>query len=123
MSKRYLSENGLTLLEVTVAVAIAGIALVSFISLVSTGVKMEEHARRLTEATMIAEARLKEVEREPWPETGQVDGLVDPDDRNGYRYRKTVRESPIEDIRIVEMEVFWDERRSSVSLATYLGKR
>jgi Tfp pilus assembly protein PilV len=123
MSKRYLSQTGLSLLEVTVAVAIAGIVFVPLISLVSTGIKMEDYARRLTEATMIAETRLKEIERNPYPEMGQAEGLVDPLDPAGFRYRQVIKGSPLEDVRTIEMEVFWDNKRSSVLLATYLAKR
>jgi general secretion pathway protein I len=123
MWKRYLSENGITLLEVVVAVAIASIALVSIISLVSNSLTMEDYARRVTEASAIAENRLKEIELESFPETGQTEGLVDPDDPSGYFFRQIVKDSPIEDVRLIEMEIFWDNRRSSVLVASYLAKR
>ncbi len=123
MWKRYLSETGITLLEVTVAIAIASISLVSIISLVSNSLTMEEQARRVTEASAIAENRLKEIERGSFPETGQIEGLVDPENPSGYSFRQEVKDSPIEDVRLIEMEIFWDNRRSSVSMATYLAKQ
>jgi len=57
------SREGTTLLEVMIALAIASIALVSFITLVITSMDMEDHARKVTEATLVADDKLKEVER------------------------------------------------------------
>jgi general secretion pathway protein I len=123
MSKRLRSDEGTTLLEVMVAVAIAAIALVSLITLVIASLEIEDHARRMTSATLIAEGKLKEIERTGYPEVSQVEGLVDENDPTGFSYRTVVTETPIEDVRQVDVEVFWDKKRRSVGLVGYFAKK
>ncbi len=106
-----------------VAVAIAAIALVSLITLVVASLDMEDHARRMTSATLIAEAKLKEIERTGFPDLSRVEGLVDENDPTGFSYRTVVTDTPIEDVRQVEVEVFWDKKRRSVSLVGYFAKK
>jgi general secretion pathway protein I len=123
MSKRLRSDEGNTLLEVMVAVAIAAIALVSLITLVIASLDMEDQARRMTSATLIADGKLKEIERTGFPELSRVEGLVDENDPTGFFYRTIVTETPIEDVRQVEVEVFWDKKRRSVSLVGYFARK
>ncbi|OPY64451.1 MAG: hypothetical protein A4E63_03492 [Syntrophorhabdus sp. PtaU1.Bin050] len=122
-SRKYLSENGITLLEVMVAVAVASIALVSLISLVSSAITMEDNARKLTEATVIADNMMKEIERTGYPEVGYKEGLVDKDDFPDFAFKQTVIESPIEDVRIVQLQVLWNKGKNSVDFAGYIAKR
>lgn len=121
--KRSRSDEGTTLLEVMVAVAIAAIVLVSLITLVVASLDMEDYARRMTSATLIADAKLKEIERTGYPELSRVEGLVDENDPTGFSYRTIVTETPIEDVRQVDVEVFWDKGRRSVTLTGYFAKK
>jgi general secretion pathway protein I len=123
MSKRLRSDEGTTLLEVMVAVAIAAIALVSLITLVIASLDMEDQARRMTSATLIADGKLKEIERTGFPELSRVEGLVDENDPTGFFYRTVVTETPIGDVRQVEVEIFWDKKRRSVSLVGYFARK
>jgi general secretion pathway protein I len=123
MSKRLRSDEGNTLLEVMVAVAIAAIALVSLITLVIASLDMEDQARRMTSATLIADGKLKEIERTGFPELSRVEGLVDENDPTGFSYRTVVTETPIQDVRQVEVEVFWDKKRRSVNLVGYFARK
>jgi general secretion pathway protein I len=122
-SKRLRSDKGTSLLEVMVAVAIASIALVSLITLVIASLEMEDHARRMTGATLIAEDKLKEIERTGYPELSRVEGVVDESDPAGFFYRTVVTDTPIEDVRQVDVEVFWDKKRRSVNLVGYFAKK
>ena len=106
-----------------IAVAIAAIALVSLITLVVASLDMEEYARKMTSATLVAEGKLKEIERTGYPELSQVEALLDENDPTGFFYRTVVTETPIEDVRQVEVQVFWDKRRRSVSLVGYFAKK
>jgi general secretion pathway protein I len=117
------SESGTTLLEVLVAVAIASIALVSFISLVIGSMDLEDTARKVTDATLAADAKLNEVEQAGYPETGTTEGLINEQDPNGFSYRLVVSDGPIEGLRRVDVEVFWDKKRRSVPLTTYIAKQ
>ena len=122
-SKRLCSREGTTLLEVMVAMAVAAIALFSFSTLLISALEMEGHARRMTEATLIAEDKLKEIERTGFPELSRVEGLVDENDPTGFSYMTIVTETPIEEVRQVEVEVFWDKKKGSVSLIGYFAKK
>jgi len=121
-SRKYRSRAGTTLLEVTVAIAIAAIALVSFISLVITSMDLEDHARKITEATLAADEKLKEVERTGFPDVGKTEGLIDENDPDGFSYAMVVSETPIDGVRQVSVEVFWQNKKRSVSLDTYIAK-
>lgn len=121
-SRKYRSRAGTTLLEVTVAIAIAAIALVSFISLVITSMDLEDHARKMTDATLAADEKLKEVERTGFPDVGKTEGLIDENDPGGFYYVMVVGETPIDGVRQVTVEVFWQNKKRSVSLDTYIAK-
>ena len=123
ISKKLRSDKGTTLLEVMIAVAIAAIALVSLITLVVADLDIEDYARKMTSATLIAEAKLKEIERTGYPELSQVEALVDENDPTGFYYRTIVTETPIADVRQVDVEVFWDKKRRSVILVGYFAKK
>ena len=121
-SRKYRSRAGTTLLEVTVAIAIAAIALVSFISLVITSMDLEDYARKITDATLAADEKLKEVERTGFPDVGKTEGLIDENDPDGFYYVMVVGETPIDGVRQVTVEVFWQNKKRSVSLDTYIAK-
>lgn len=105
-----------------IALAIASIALVSFITLVVTSMDLEDHARKVTEATLAADDKLKEVERAGFPQLGKSEGLVNEQDPQGYYYRLTVTETPIQDVREIDVEVFWEKMKRSVTLIAFMAK-
>ena len=121
--KKYHSETGTTLLEVMVAIAIASIALVSFITVVVSSMDLEDQARKITEATLAADDKLKEVERTGFPEIGKTEGLLSDQDPSGFSYTLVVSDSPIQDVRQVDVEIFWEKKQHSVMLTTYIAKQ
>mgnify|MGYP000849200703 CR=1 FL=1 len=121
--KKLRSTKGVTLLEVMVALAITSIALISLISLVTSSMEMEEYARRLTDASTIADNKLKDIERIGIPEPGTTEGLVDEENPQGFQYRQTVSETPIDDVYLVEVEVFWDKKTRSTKISAYMLKK
>jgi hypothetical protein len=108
---------------VVVAIAIAAIALVSFVSLVIASLDMEDHARKITEATLAAEDKLQEIERAGYPELGKTEGLVDEQQPEGFAYRTTVSETAISQVRQVDVDIYWDKKRRSLTLTTYMAKQ
>ncbi len=122
-SRKYRSKTGTTLLEVTIALAIAAIALVSFISLVVTSMDLEDHARKMTDATIAADEKLKEVERTGFPDLGKTEGLIDENDPNGFSYVMVVTETPIDGVRQIDVSVYWQNKKRSISLTTYIAKQ
>jgi general secretion pathway protein I len=122
-SRKYRSREGTTLLEVMVAIAIASIALVSFITLVITSMNLEDHARKVTDATLAADDKLKEVERTGFPDVGKTDGLIDEQDPDGFSYVMVVTETSIDQVRQIDIEVFWENKKRSVTLTTFIAKQ
>jgi len=123
MSKRLRSQRGTTLLEVLIAVAVASLALISFITLIIGSMDVENHARKVTEATLLADEKLKEVERTGFPAVGQTEGDIGDDPSQGFTYRMTVSETSIEQVREVDVDVLWDRGRRSVTLVGYLARQ
>ncbi len=121
--KKLRSKEGTTLLEVMIAVAIASIALVSFITLVIKSMDMEDHARKITEATLIAEDRLKEIERNGFPELGTTDGPIENTETPGFSYRLVVSETPIDQVRQIDLDILWENKKQSVTLTAYIAKQ
>ncbi len=117
------SNKGLTLLEVMVAMAVTAVSLVSLITLVVADLDVEEYARRMTSATLLAEGRLKEIERAGYPEVSQTEGPVEEAGSSEFHHRTIVTETPFADVRQVEVEIFWDKKRRSVVLAGYFAKK
>ena len=105
-----------------VAIAVASIALVSFITLVIGSMDLEDHARKVTDATLAADDKLKEVELAGYPEVGKTEGLIDEQDPSGFSYTLVVSDFQIQNVRRVDVEVFWDKKRRSVALTTLIAK-
>jgi len=122
-SRKHRPREGTTLLEVMVAIAIASIALVSFITLVITSMNLEDHARKVTDATLAADDKLKEVERTGFPDVGKTDGLIDEQDPDGFSYVMVVTETSIDQVRQIDIEVFWEHKKRSVTLTTFIAKQ
>lgn len=118
--RRLSSQRGITLLEVMVAVAITSIALVSLVSLVSNSLEMEEHARKLTEAVMLADDRMKEIERNELPEPGEIEGLINEDEPQGFAFREIVSDTIIDDVKLVEVIILWNNSNDYVTLSAYM---
>lgn len=80
-----LAPNGFTLLEVMVALAIFGVAIMEIVSFQSRGQILNNRARRLTEATMLARQKMVEYQlkleqdilRGAFPEEGAEEGEFD----------------------------------------------
>jgi hypothetical protein len=83
---------------------------------------MEGHARKVTEATIIADEKLKEIERTGFPELGRVEGQIEDEQHEGFTYTLTVSKTPIEQVRQVDVEVLWEKGKRSVSLMTLIAK-
>lgn len=82
MFKLFKKKKGFTLLEVMVALAILGVAVAEIIAFQARGVQLNNRARRLTEATMLARTKMVEYQlkleqdilRGAFPEEGNEEG-------------------------------------------------
>ena len=119
---------GFTLLEVLVAVAVLGLALVSLLGLHVRTIDLIDRDQRITEATLLARGLMAEVESERFPDLGFTDGdfeLDYPDRYPGVRWEREVVEGPVPIVREVRVRVFRGERESGddVTLTYYVRRR
>jgi general secretion pathway protein I len=120
--------SGFTLLEVLVAVAVLGIALVSLLGLHVRNIDLIDRDQRVTEATLLARGLMTEVETGPFPDLGASDGdfeLDYPDRYPDLRWEREVLTTPVPNVREVRVRVFRGERESGddVTLTYYMRRR
>lgn len=128
MTRLAARRDGFTLLEVLVAVAVLGLALVSLLGLHVRNLALLERDRRITESTLLARALMTEAEVEPFPDLGLTNG--DFEDRYPGRYpdlrwEREVSTTPVPDVREIHVRVFHGEEESGddVNLSYYLRRR
>jgi len=93
-----LRGSGFTLLEVTVALAILGLTLVTMMQVISGGLTLQYKAGKLGRAVVTARALMDELVAEK----ELREGVEESDDGNGLRWRRTVRLATPEDGSAVE---------------------
>jgi general secretion pathway protein I len=121
-------RKGFTLLEVLVAVAVLGLALVSLLGLHVRNLALLERDQRITDGTLLARALMTEAEIEPFPDVGLTNGDFEdryPERFPGVRWEREVLPSPVPDVREVHVRVFRGEEESGddVNLSYYLRRR
>jgi len=113
--------RGFTLIEVLVALSLAGIVLASLVPLLVASVHGVDQARRLTTASGLAQGKLEEIRNT----AGVVAGGSDSVDATGrgetYTRTWTVGAGPTATCKTLTVAVAWNERGShSVSLHSIL---
>ena len=73
------TSRGFTLLEVLVAVAVLGLALVSLLALHVRNIDLIARDQRVTEATLLARDLMTDVEAGPFPDLGMSAGDFEAD--------------------------------------------
>lgn len=126
--RRTEKTRGFTLLEVLVAVAVLGFALVSLLGLHVRNIDLIARDERVTAATLLARALMTEVEIGPFPDLGATDGdfeLDYPDRYPDLRWEREVLTTPVPNVREVRVRVFRGERESGddVTLTYYVRRR
>jgi general secretion pathway protein I len=119
---------GFTLLEVLVAVAVLGLALVSLLGLHVRSIALVDRDQRVTEATLLARLLMTEVEIGPPPELGVTAGDFEerfPERYPDLRWEREVVALPLPDLREVRVRVFRGELESGddVTLVYYVRLR
>ncbi len=129
MTRARTRRSGFTLLEVLVAVAVLGLALVSLLGLHVRNLALLERDQRITDATLLARALMTDAEVEPFPDIGLTDG--DFEDRYPGRFpglrweREVTAPLPVPDVREIRVRVFGgaEESGDDVTLTYYLRRR
>lgn len=121
-------SRGFTLLEVLVAVAVLGLALVSLLSLHVRNIDLIGRDQRITEATLLARGLMSEVESGPFPDLGVESGDFEveyPERYPDLRWEREVTPTPVPNVREVRVRVFRGEEESGddVTLTYYVRRR
>jgi general secretion pathway protein I len=116
-------DNGFTLLEVMIALAIVGIALVTLIGLETRTIQLAERQQRVTQATLLAQGKMTEIEvgAESLAGLGGQGGVFDPPFEL-YRWTAALDATPLPTIEMVTVTVAWGEVGSNeqVDLISFL---
>lgn len=100
-------RDGFTLLEVLVSLAILSATLILAYRVISGAVLAQERAEGWTRATLLGEAKMRELIAE-FPEVQETEGSFPaPDDR--FAWTLSVRQAMHEDVREVHLAVAWEE--------------
>jgi type II secretion system protein I len=106
--------SAFTLLEVMIAVAFIGIALLALLSLHHSNLQSVIRGQDLTRAAMLAQAVMTQAEMERFPSTGTTRGdfsQIYPGQYPNFRWQRSVDPSPMfPDVCRVEVRVFYGPR-------------
>ena len=124
MGVRRYNEQGFTLLEVMIALAIVSIALVSLLSLSNRSISVQERLQRETQATLLAQHIMS---REGVLATGKSGGWQEQEETfeepfSEYRWQVSYQDTIIPQVKQVTVSVLWGEadRNEQVSLVSFL---
>ncbi len=118
------SENGFTLLEVVVAVAILSTSLVALLSAHNRALLMEAEAVRLTEIVSLAREEMERLYLKPLPEAG-VSELRKREDYPRYQWRTEIKETPFNgawEVAVLVFEAGDDGASDLFTLKAYVRK-
>lgn len=107
-------DGGFTLLEVLVALAILSTTLVLAYRGIAEALAAQERADRWTEAAYLGEELLREA-ASGFPETGDTEGRFPPP-REGFTWRRSVRQALHADAREIHVTVAWTTRAREETL-------
>jgi general secretion pathway protein I len=128
------NEDGFTLLEVLLAIALLAIALPILLGLRNFDLGLQERASELTSATLLAQEKLLETELSGQYAIGETSGeflnlplgaqtnIQAVPRAIGYRWKRTIAPTPLELVREIRIKVSWPrgEFEESIEVSTYV---
>lgn len=119
------THHGFTLLEVLVAVAILGVALVSLLGLHARNLRLIAQTQDLTTAAMLASARVAHLKADGFPELGTTEGNFETDDfppSQRFRWKTDVQATIVPTLRLVVVSVGLDDDESDLVSFRFIAR-
>ncbi len=119
-----LGPGGFSLLEVMVALAIIGIALVCLLALGNRSITTHARLQKMTQATLLAQQKMATAEVDA--RLGSLEQIrqegVFPEPFTAYRWRLEFADTPLPSIRTVTVTVTWGEEKKNefVDLTSFM---
>ncbi len=131
---KFVREDGFTLLEVLLAIALLAIALPVLLGLRNFDLDLHARAEELTAATLLAQEKLLEAELLTVFPIGEVTGdfqglplgvtssAIPVERPKGYRWKRSIMPTPLQLIREVRVQVSWPRgaTEETVEVSTYV---
>lgn len=116
-------QRGFTLLEVIIAVAIMGASMAILLGAVNRNLVQASQSKNQSIAQALAQQVMTQIELEGYPEVGQEQGTFE--EYPGFDWYVNVLPYDIEqlgtEIRIVMVDIAWDEGRHVFKVATAIS--
>lgn len=106
-------SSGFTLLEVLVAMAVLAVALVGLLGLYNRSLALTIRAQRLSTATLLVQEMLTRTQLEGLAANRSTSGDfsdLHPGQYPEFRWRRTIRPTPLKDLWELRVGVSWGER-------------
>ena len=121
MNSRCRHQNGFTLLEVMIALVIIATVLVALLGLQSRTINLSDRQQKVTQATMLAQEQMSEIELAGENSGRDDDGKFEEPFEN-YRWQTRFEPTPLAAVSMVTVTVAWGEPGSNedVALTSFL---
>jgi general secretion pathway protein I len=120
-----IGQRGFTLLEIMIALAIIGLALIALLSLGNRSIEVHSRLQHLTTATLLAQQKMAQSELEARDSGGTklsdgVGTFAEP--FTDYRWRIVISATALPAVQMVTVTVLWgkEERNESVDITSFL---
>jgi len=112
---------GFTLIELMVAITILGLGLTVVLEVISAGTALGHDVHKNTEAILLAEWKINQIEIEGFPALGQREGTFE-DPHEGYAWVSDVTSTDDDNLRELRVSVKWREGllEKEIEMATRL---
>ncbi|MBW6512310.1 MAG: prepilin-type N-terminal cleavage/methylation domain-containing protein [Desulfuromonadaceae bacterium] len=125
MNSRCQAEQGFTLLEVMIALAVIAIALVTLLGLANRSLAVNGRIQHMTHGTLLAQQKIAEIEAGVQHAADLAEnadqGYFD-EPFSSYRWEITTADTPLPAVRMVTVTVSWGEpeRNETVAMTSFL---
>lgn len=120
-----MNSRGFTLLEAMIALAVIAVALVSLLALGNRSIGVRARLQRLTEATLLAQDKMSEIET--LSGEGRITDFSNEDGSfakpfEGYRWQVSYADTPVASVKMVTVLVLWGDaaKNEDVELTSFL---